>query len=29
LTPSQQYYNYRLSRARMSIEEAYGELKGR
>ena len=29
LTPSQQYYNYRLRRARMSIEEAYGELKGR
>lgn len=29
LTPSQQYYNYRLSRARMSIEEAYSELKGR
>ena len=29
LTPSQQYSNYRLSKARMSIEEAYGELKGR
>ncbi|XP_044184341.1 protein ALP1-like [Acropora millepora] len=29
LTPSQKYYNYRLSRARMSIEEAYGELKDR
>ena len=29
LTSSQQYFNYRLSRARMVIEEAYGELKGR
>ena len=29
LTPSQQHYNYRLSRARISTEEAYGELKGR
>ena len=29
LTPEQRYFNYRLSRARMVTEGAYGKLKGR
>ena len=29
LTPPQRYLNYRLSRARMVVEGAYGQLKGR
>ena len=29
LTPQQHYFNYRLSRARMVTEAAYGQLKGR
>ena len=29
LTPEQKYFNYRLSRARMITEAAYGQLKGR
>lgn len=29
LSPKQRYYNYRLSRARMVSEGAYGQLKGR
>ena len=29
LTPQQHYFNYRLSRARMVTECAYGQLKGR
>ena len=29
LSPQQRYYNYRLSRARMVTEGAYGQLKGR
>ena len=29
LTPEQRYFNYRLSRARMVTEGAYGQLKGR
>ena len=29
LTPQQRYFNYRLSRARMVTEAAYGHLKGR
>ena len=29
LTKEQRYFNYRLSRARMIIEGAYGQLKGR
>ena len=29
LTPEQRYFNYRLSRARMVTECAYGQLKGR
>ena len=29
LTEQQQYFNYRLSRARMIVECAYGQLKGR
>ena len=29
LTKQQRYFNYRLSRARMVIESAYGQLKGR
>ena len=29
LTPQQPYFNYRLSRARMVTEAAYGQLKGR
>ena len=28
-TPQQRYYNYRLSRARMVTEVAFGQLKGR
>ena len=29
LTPQQHYFNYRLSRARIVTECAYGQLKGR
>ena len=29
LTPNQRYFNYRLSRARIVTEGAYGQLKGR
>lgn len=29
LTPEKEHFNYRLSRARIQIERAYGRLKGR